>query len=282
MKYLIFLGLCALAYATNAPIHELTQESADTKLSHDKGNLATQPTTHQQFDHLNTTHNLRKHYGLSHYKCQDKVKTFKCLAACKSHGYQIFRISTKCECSCFDLRRPDVLPFFKWRTTTDVTKSFPKTHSVSLYHIIGTLSPFTEEEEESTTMNTTIFTCPTLPAAAGSSETTDGDGNTTMTDDTTDNNATTDAGSTNSGNDTTDDKTNAVTEDGSTTESKPPEEKKDGEEKNTEDPKPDGGDANPEEENKEDEEAKPEEGRRRARKKRTNTIDLLYTLPVQK
>ncbi|XP_075991616.1 uncharacterized protein LOC142986791 isoform X2 [Anticarsia gemmatalis] len=107
---------------------------------------------HSSNNDLDKTDNetSRKHYGLSfHVKCSDYVKTFTCMTACKSIGYQVFRMDFRCKCSCHDLKTTTILPFFKWRTN-GTTRKRPETYSVPLYHIVGTLSPATEEEEETT------------------------------------------------------------------------------------------------------------------------------------
>ncbi|CAF4759338.1 unnamed protein product [Pieris macdunnoughi] len=84
---------------------------------------------------------LRKHYGLSFYnKCGNYVKIFNCLTACKSLGYQIFRLNHKCSCSCHEMKTSTFLPFFMWRTN-GTTRKVPKTNAPKLYQVVGTLFP---------------------------------------------------------------------------------------------------------------------------------------------
>lgn len=98
----------------------------------------------------------RKHYGLSfHIDCKDYVKTFKCMSACKSIGYQVFRMNSRCKCSCHDMKTSTVLPFFKWRTN-GTTRSLPKTRSPRLYHIVGTLSLPSKIDSVETTVDSTL------------------------------------------------------------------------------------------------------------------------------
>lgn len=83
----------------------------------------------------------RKHYGMSyHVKCDNYVKSFTCMSACKSIGFQVFRMDHRCKCSCHELKTTTILPFFKW-LTNGTTMQWHKTRSVPLYNIVGTLSP---------------------------------------------------------------------------------------------------------------------------------------------
>ncbi|KAH9632737.1 hypothetical protein HF086_013109 [Spodoptera exigua] len=101
----------------------------------------------------------RKHYGLSyHTACKDYIKTFTCMTACKSIGYQIFRLDFTCKCKCHELKTTTVLPFFKWRTN-GTTRKWGRTSSPSLYNIAGTLSPRTYPDYEDIINN---FTSPAI------------------------------------------------------------------------------------------------------------------------
>ncbi|KAG6452505.1 uncharacterized protein LOC115445057 [Manduca sexta] len=94
----------------------------------------------------------RKHFGLSFYnRCEDYIKTFKCMTACKSIGFQIFRMNRLCKCSCHEMKTSTILPFFKWRTN-GTTRKRPRTYSPKLYHVVGSLSPPTTPgvDEETT------------------------------------------------------------------------------------------------------------------------------------
>ncbi|XP_022821094.1 uncharacterized protein LOC111352710 [Spodoptera litura] len=107
------------------------------------------------------TKRSRKHYGLSYHSgCKDYIKTFTCMTACKSIGYQVFRLDFRCKCTCHELKTTTILPFFKWRTN-GTTRAWVKTSSPSLYHIYGTLSPATY----STTENLTTLAETTEPSA---------------------------------------------------------------------------------------------------------------------
>nr|XP_021184072.2 uncharacterized protein LOC110371933 [Helicoverpa armigera] len=123
----------------------------------------------------------RKHYGLSyHNKCKDFVKTFTCMTSCKSIGFQVFRMDFKCKCYCHELKTTTILPFFKWRTN-GTTKTWAKTHSPSLYHVVGTLSPATypdygDLEGNDTMANDTSTGNDTTSVAAGGENSTEAAG----------------------------------------------------------------------------------------------------------
>ncbi|KAF9415587.1 hypothetical protein HW555_006795 [Spodoptera exigua] len=108
---------------------------------------------------LSESKKSRKHYGLSyHTACKDYIKTFTCMTACKSIGYQIFRLDFTCKCKCHELKTTTVLPFFKWRTN-GTTRKWGRTSSPSLYNIAGTLSPRTYPDYEDIINN---FTSPAI------------------------------------------------------------------------------------------------------------------------
>lgn len=62
------------------------------------------------------------------------------MTACKSIGYQVFRLNRLCKCTCHELKTSTILPFFQWKTN-GTTKKIPKTFSPRLYDVVGTLSP---------------------------------------------------------------------------------------------------------------------------------------------
>ncbi|CAH0725846.1 unnamed protein product, partial [Brenthis ino] len=64
------------------------------------------------------------------------------MTACKSIGYQVFRLNTSCKCSCHEIKTSTELPYFKWKTN-GTTMQIPKTFSPKVYHVVGTLSPAT-------------------------------------------------------------------------------------------------------------------------------------------
>lgn len=119
---------------------------------------------------LDDSERSRKHYGLSfHANCRDYLKTFTCLSACKSIGFQVFRLGFSCQCSCHELKTTTLLPFFKWRSN-GTTKTWAKTSSPQLYHIIGTLSPATYPDYTDIVNETTVDTQSESPDDDGSGE----------------------------------------------------------------------------------------------------------------
>lgn len=62
------------------------------------------------------------------------------MTACKSIGFEIFRMNNNCKCTCHETKTSTILPFAKWRTN-GTTRKEPSTFRPSLYHVVGTLSP---------------------------------------------------------------------------------------------------------------------------------------------
>lgn len=80
------------------------------------------------------------------------------MTACKSMGFQVFRLDYKCKCTCHELKTTTILPAFVWRTN-GTTKQLPATYSPKLYAIVGTMSPPPiETSEYDTTVDTTSAT----------------------------------------------------------------------------------------------------------------------------
>lgn len=82
------------------------------------------------------------------------------MSACKAMSFQVYRIDQRCRCTCHEMQTTTILPFFKWRTN-GTTRAVPKTRSVKIYEIVGTISPPPETDTEPTNA-TTNFTCPTF------------------------------------------------------------------------------------------------------------------------
>lgn len=127
--------------------------------------------------------NHRK-YGYSlNDGCKEYVKVFKCLTACKSKNFEIYRLNFRCKCTCHQKKSSKSLPYFKWMTT-GTTKKVPKTQSPSLWSIIGTLSL-----PRITTINDSIstyecYTKPVQPIESAGNETTVAEKGTTTIQDT--------------------------------------------------------------------------------------------------
>lgn len=77
------------------------------------------------------------------------------MSACKSIGYQVFRMDMRCKCTCHELKTTTILPFFKWRTNGTIQRVH-KTVSVGLFNIVGTLSPQPTIETDETTKSPNI------------------------------------------------------------------------------------------------------------------------------
>uniref|UniRef100_A0A2A4JZA2 Uncharacterized protein n=1 Tax=Heliothis virescens TaxID=7102 RepID=A0A2A4JZA2_HELVI len=89
----------------------------------------------------------------------------------------------KCKCSCHELKTTTILPFFKWRTN-GTTKTWARTHSPNLYHLVGTLSPATYPDYDELEGNVTTLAVDSGNSTADGGNSTDvGGGNATVLDD---------------------------------------------------------------------------------------------------